>query len=416
MIVEILCAGALQLAGRADTLDLTMADAASRAVAASPVVAAAAGAVRAPLGLQAEWWGPFASNPVVEVGGTRRRAAPGTFNDRAWTVSQELEPLAWWERRRAAGSEVAASEARRRDAERIAALDARRAYIALAIAQRRVALADSAATFAERLASYARRQFEAGEANRLELNATVLEAARARSVAERADAARTVAAAEVARLLALPAGVVPRATDLPSLPDPEDAERAGLVEAALSNRPDMRAAETARQSAERRLRSAKLALLPNVTIAATGGQESGTDRLAGVQVGLQLPLFHRQQAAMGEFDAARIAAISAATAARRAIRAEVEAALALYRRGRSAELRFATNVLPSANDNVRLVERALVEGEVSLTEVLVLRGTAVAAQLEYLDVLQGAVGAWVELAAAVSADPSDLNRILKRGN
>lgn len=416
MIVEILCAGALQLAARADTIDLTMAEAASRAVAASPMVAAAAGAVRAPLGLQAEWWGPFAGNPVVELGRTSRRAAPGTFNDRAWAVSQELDLLAWWERRRAAGSEIAAAEARRRNAERIAALDARRAYITLAIAQRRVALADSAAVFAVRLAAYARRQFDAGETNRLELNATVLEAARARSAAERADAARTVAAAEVARLLALPAGVAPRAVDLPSLPDAERADGAGLVEAALSIRPEMRAAEASREGAERRLRSARLALMPNVTVGATGGQESGTDRLAGVQVGLQVPLFHRQQAATGEADAARIAAVSAATAARRAIRAEVEAALALYRRGRSAELRFVTDVLPSANDNVRLVERALVEGEVSLTEVLVLRGAAVAAQLEYLDVLQGAVEAWVELAAAAAVDPNDLDRILKRGN
>lgn len=416
MFVEILCAGALQLAVRGDTIDLTMAEVAARAVAASPAVATAAGAIRAPLGLKSEWWGPFAGNPTIEVGRTNRQSPLGKFDDRAWAVSQEVDPLAWRERRRAAESEITSIGARRRDVERMVALEAQRAYIALAIAQRRATLTDSAASFAERLAAYAKRQFDAGETNRLELNATTLEAARARSAAERADAARAAAGAEVARLLALPATITLRAVDLPLLPDPSTVADTTLIAAGLANRQDLRAAEAAREGAERRLSSTRLALLPTVTMAMTGGQESGTDRLTGFQVGLQVPLFHRQQAATGEAEALRVAATSEAIAARRAIQAEVQGAAALYRRGRSAEQRFTANVLPAANENVRLVERALAEGEVNLTEVLVLRGAAVGAQLEYLDVLRDAVEAWVGLAAAVAANPQDLDRLIRRGN
>jgi hypothetical protein len=58
----------------------------------------------------------------------------------------------------------------------------------------------------------------------------------------------------------------------------------------------------------------------------------------------------------------------------------------------------------------------LAEGEVSVTDVLVLRGTAVAAQLEYLDVLRDAASAWFELSAALAIEPSALSAILNPGN
>ena len=50
-----------------------------------------------------------------------------------------------------------------------------------------------------------------------------------------------------------------------------------------------------------------------------------------------------------------------------------------------------------------------------MTDVLVLRGTAVAAQLEYLDVLRDAAAAWFELSAALAAEPSALSAILNPG-
>ena len=97
------------------------------------------------------------------------------------------------------------------------------------------------------------------------------------------------------------------------------------------------------------------------------------------------------------------------------MRAEVLAAGARFLRSRAAERRFATEVLRAATENVTLTERALAEGEADLTQVLVLRGAAVAAQLEYLDVLQASAEAWFDLAAALAVEPDQLAALLMGG-
>ena len=156
--------------------------------------------------------------------------------------------------------------------------------------------------------------------------------------------------------------------------------------------------------------------MPSVVASTFGGREAGTDRLQGVQVGVAIPLFRREQANIGLAEAERAAATANLTAAERAVVADVLAAGARFRRAAASERRFATEVLRAATENVTLTERALAEGEVSVTDVLVLRGTAVAAQLEYLDVLRDAASAWFELSAALAIEPSALSAILNPGN
>ena len=400
-----------------DTVVLTLAEATTRAVAMSPSIAASAGAVRAPRGLRAEAWWPFPENPTLEYGRVRRRTGSGTFYDRELALTQEIEIAGQWAwRRSAATALVRSAEARVDDARRLVALEARRAYAALAVAERRAALTDSAAAFAERLAEFARQQFEAGEVNRLEWNAAVLEAARLRSGAERARAEAAAAAADLARLLALPVDSTPRTAALLAIPALRWDSDSVLLSVARARRPDLRASEALRRSADRNVTAAKLSFIPNLAISAFDGREEGTDRLLGFAVGVKIPLFHRQQAGIGAAQAERAAARAELAATERAVQADVLAAGARFLRARAAERRFATDVLRAATENVTLTERALAEGEVSLTDVLVLRATAVNAQLEYLDVLQNASDAWFELAAALAVEPADLAALLGTGD
>ena len=99
-------------------------------------------------------------------------------------------------------------------------------------------------------------------------------------------------------------------------------------------------------------------------------------------------------------------------ATQRGVQAEVRAAVENYRRSRESLQRFLGDVLTAAVDNVALTERAFAEGEVDIADVLLLRGIAAAAQLEYLDVLESAYGAWFELAAAVAAEPAELTALM----
>ncbi|MBA4073207.1 MAG: hypothetical protein C0497_15505, partial [Gemmatimonas sp.] len=332
-------------------------------------------------------------------------------------LSQELDLAGqWMVRRRFASALVEAAQARAQDARRLVALDARRAYLNLVIAQRRAVLTDSAAFFAEHFFDNARRLLDAGEINRLERNAAALEAARARSAAERAHGEAAAAAAELARLLGLPRDSVPVPLALPGIPVLTWQSDSMLVALARARRPDLRAGERSQRGAQRAVTAAKLARVPSVVASTFGGSEAGTDRLQGVQVGVAIPLFRRGQANIGLAEAERAAATADFIAAERAVVADVLAASARFRRAAASERRFATEVLRAATENVTLTERALTEGEVSITDVLVLRGTAVAAQLEYLDVLRDAAAAWFELSAALAAEPSALSAILNPGN
>lgn len=402
---------------RADTVALTLEQATSRALTVSPTVAAAIGAVRAPRGQRAEAWWPFPDNPTLEYGRVRRRTGSGTFYDRELALMQEIEIAGQWAwRGSAANSLVRSAEARVGDARRLVGLEARRAYAALVVAERRASLTDSAAAFAERLAEFARQQFDAGELNRLEWNAAVLEAARMRSAAERARAGASAAAADLARLLALPSDSMPRTVALPPVPTLRWDSDSVLLALARARRPDLRASEALRRSADRSVTAARLSLIPNLVVSAFEGREEASDRLFGLSLGLRIPLFHRGQAGVGAARADQAAARAELAATERAIQADVLAAGARFLRARMAERRFARDVLRAATENVTLTERALSEGEVSLTDVIVLRATAVNAQLEYLVVLQDATSAWFELAAALAVEPTDLATLLGPGD
>ncbi len=409
--------GTLLLIATQDTLVLTLDEAKARALAVSPSVAASLGAVRAPRGVRAEAWWPFPDNPTLEYGRVRRRSGVSRTYDRQWSVTQEIEIAGQWAwRGSAATALVRSAEARVDDARRLAALEARRAYATLAVAERRATLTDSAAAFAERFAGFARQQFEAGEVNRLEWNAAVLEGARARSAAERAQAGAAAAAADLARLLALPADSTPLTTALPAIPALRWDSDGVLLALARARRPDLRASEALRRSAERNVTAARLSFIPSLTVSAFDGREAGTDRLLGLALGVKIPLLHRQQASVGAALAARAAARAELAATERAVQAEVLAAGARFLRARAAERLFVTEVLRAATENVTLTERALTEGEVNLTNVLVLRATAINAQLEYLDVLRDASDAWFELAAALATEPADLAELLGTGD
>lgn len=415
MLATLLLAGALQAGPPADTLALTLDAAVRRAEGVSPRIAAAEGLLRAPLGARSEAAWPFPDNPMLEYSRVRRDGGAVT-HDRGWTVSQSLEIAGQWlYRRRAASDRVDAAGFGIDDARRTTAWEARRAYLALVIATRTAALSDSAAAFAERLGEYSRRQFEAGETNRLEWNSARLEAARARSAAERARGEEAGARAELARVLALGVDTLLVASELPSFPEVSRVVDRTWIALALARRPDLRAAEAELAGAERDLVAARLDRIPDLTLGYSNGREADTERLRGFSLGFSVPLFHRNQAGTGRAEAERAVGQAAVTATRLAVRADVLAAAERLRRAASAVRQFESAVLQAAQENVALIERALAEGEVNLTDVLVLRRTAIDTQLEYLTVLHEAIAAWFDLAAALAVDPDMLPTLITTG-
>lgn len=413
MLEALVLLGALQVGAPQHTIAISLDQAARRAVAVSPLVEAATGEVRRARGVRAEALWPFAQNPAIGVNRTRRLSSGVTTHDYEWTLSQEVEIAGQsFLRRSSASAFTRATLARAEDSRRLAALEARAAYVALAMGEERVKLADSAAAFAGRLADLARRQFDAGEMNRLELNAAMLEGARARSVADRVAAERDAAAAGLGRVLGIPGDSAVRTLGLPRIPDLAWSSDSSLLSLARARRPDLVATQESYRGARSAATLARRSLVPNLDVSFNTGQEAGTDRLSGFGVGLSVPLFYRRQSARGAAAADLATAHAELTATERAVLAELLATTARFTRAKSAESRFARDVISAAEENVTLTERALREGEVSLADVLLLRRTALDAQLEYLDVLTTTYLAWFDFAATLGAEPSDLPSLL----
>ena len=404
------------LAASQDTVAVPLEDAVTRVLAVSPTIAAATGAIAAPKGLRSEALWPFPSNPTFAYGRAKRQSPGSTTYDTEWVISQDIEIGGQWIfRHKAAGKLVQSAEQRLKNAERLVALDARLAYLTLALAERRTALTDSSATFAARLADLAARQLEAGEINRLEHNAALLEAARTQSTAERAHGEHSRAAANLARLLDWGNDSLPKTVPGLDILDIPMGNIEALFVLARDRRADLAAAGFDIEAADKAVTAASLEFIPNLTLLAFGGREADTDDLNGFGIGLTIPLFHRGQTTKGFAKANRAAARAEYAAVSRGIRAEVQATTRRFARARAAERRFATEVLRAATENVTLSETALEEGLASVTDVVVLRTAAVAAQLEYLDVLAEAAEAWFELAAALSVSPEDLAQIMNDG-
>lgn len=395
---------------RSDPMEITLEDAVARAVASSPRVAAAEGTVYAAEGRRAQATWPFPSNPTVEFERTRRRAPAGEVYDVGWRFSQTVQLSGSSLRERgAAGSRIRASRAYVDDATRVAALETRLSYTTLHLAERRAELTASSAALAEELAELARRQLDAGQINVLSFNTAALEAARARSLADRFDAEQRVAQAELARLLGEEGRRSVATTALPVLPVTGALPTAeGLVASAMGRRPDLQAATLEASAATDDLSASRRSRVPNLDLAVFEGQEGGTDDLLGLSLGLSIPLFQRSQAEVGAARTEETAARARSDAALRAIRSEVEGWAERYRGALRAERRFAEELLLASRENVELAGRAFEEGELSVADVVVFRSTALAAQLEYLDVLAEAYEAWFELSAAVDARPEEL--------
>ena len=408
LFVALATPGALLAQQAPEPLRITLDDAVARAVASSPGVSAAEGAILAADGRRAQTTWPLAGNPTIEFERTRRRALSGEVYDVGWRFTQALEISGSSRRaRRAADARIQASRAYVDDATRVTTLETQLSYAWLHLAEQRAELATSNAELAEELEDLARRQLDAGEINVLSFNTAALEAARARSLADRFDAERLSAHADLARLVGEDSGLRLTTAALPELPSVIPAAET-LLTAAILRRPDLQGATLEVDATTDQLSASRRGRVPNIELAVFDGQEEGTDDLLGVSLGVSIPLFQRNQADVGAARAEHAAAQAFSIATLRAIRSDVEGWSERYRGARRSARRFVDELLLASRENVSLAGLAFEEGELSVADVVVFRSTALAAQLEYLDVLADAYESWFELAAAVDVRPEEL--------
>lgn len=383
--------------------ELTLRAALAAAEAGNPELRAAAAAVEEARGrLVAARTYPH--NPTIEAEGADRRGPDGSTTDRGVALSQEVE-IAGQRGKRAAAAEagLAAAEARyeRRRREVLAAAERAFAETVRARELRAVARADVELT--ESLLSFEERRLEAGAGTRIEVNLARAAAGRAVRHFQEATAAWWEARSRLAEATGLDPSAPPAAAGgLPRSPVPLPS-LGELTERAFESRSDLLSLRHEREQAEGRHRLERSLAVPNLELGAFASREEGDD-VTGLSAGIAIPLFDRNRGGIAEAAAAVDRAAAETAGAELAAAREVAAAYGHYRAAAEALSALEGLVVETLEESLDLLRRAVDAGELSATDVLLLRRELVEGRREQIETAGELWLALTDLELAVETD------------
>ncbi len=332
------------------------------------------------------------NNPVVAATVTRRRIPQPGLSDARVTepslgLSQTFETGGQASHRRA--SATASREALVfgiPDARRRLRFEVSERFYRVLALQQRTSIEREGQVIAEEASALAGKRVTAGEDSRLDGNLARIEAERARNQAVASREALTRARAELAALLQLPLDVLPEASGDLSPP----AAPAGSQEylERVAQRPDLLALERRVEAARRRVDLERAARSPDVTLGITGGREGLYDQresFAMLSLSVPLPIFRRNDAAIGRALAELTQAEIEQRAALSGARAELAGLFERYATLEDRVGRLKSEVLPAIDENLRLSRRARQAGEIAVPQLLIVSRQAIEARRELLE-------------------------------
>ena len=370
---------------------LTLEQAVRIAEEANPAIRNARAAIHAAEGQLAESRAFLWNNPEASLEYSRTRvpsgAVPGErFN--AWTagISQAFElggqPAV---RRLAAEADIAATTASIAEARAALRAEVEQRFVEVLALQRRADIEGETAALVERAAAAMARRLEEGEVSRLDANLARVEAERVRNQIVQIDEQLTQARAELASLLQLPPGELPEARG--ELARDASYTLEDLLQAAPKRR-QLEALARREEAARRRLDLERASRYPDVTLGLFTGRDGPPDmreNIVGLSVSVPLPLFRRNEAGIGR----AMTELTQVQVERQAAERDTGAAVRVQWR-RIAQLqaradRLRESVLKMLEDNQRLSQRALTEGEIGVAELLLVNRQVAETRRELLE-------------------------------
>lgn len=370
---------------------LTLQEAWGLAEKANPAFRAVQAESAAAEGRLAESRAPLFNNPTASVESWRGKtpqAIPPGDRESDWRtgLSQTFEIAGQQGRRRdAAESDIAAVRANVEDARAQLRAEVEQRFIQVLALQLRSSVERETVSLIEHAAETVRKRRDAGQVSRLDSNLAGVEAERARNTLNQLGEQLTQARADFGALLQLPPGELPevagelRRGDRYSLEDLLDSasQRQRLV--ALARR---------EEAARSRLELERAARYPDVTLGIFTGREGPPDlrtNIVGLSVALPLPVFRRNEAGVGRAVTELSQAQIERQAAERDIAAGVRAQWQRVTQLQTRANRLREAVLPALEENRRLSQTALREGEIGIAEVLLVNRQVAEARREALD-------------------------------
>ena len=331
---------------------LTLAEALRLAEAASPAVRSREAQLTAAEGYRQEAASLLYNNPQLNGDTTRRQpdAPVGSWNEWSAGITQPFEIGGQQARRRElATAALEALRAEIEDARRQARADASQRFHSVLAAQRRVHLEKRSVELFDSSAQAVAKRRNAGEDTRLDANVALIEVERARNALAVSLEHLQDAKAELATALQLPPSAVPEV--IGDLAVPSGVTLPYSLEQLLASAqavPKQRALAAREDAARARVGVERASRYPDVTVGLNVGREGpgdGRERVTTLSLSVPLPLFKRNDAAIGQ-------ALSEAT------QAEIERASAT--RDNQAQVRRLWSRLDSQRERVARLQRAMV--------------------------------------------------------
>jgi cobalt-zinc-cadmium efflux system outer membrane protein len=331
---------------------LTLAEALRLAEIANPIVRAREAQLAAAEGSRREALSLLFNNPELNIERTRRSAATPDGSAKEWSlgIAQPIEIGGQQARRReAASASLEALRAEIEDARRQARAEASLRFHAVLAAQRRLRLEQRSVDLFDSTVQAVAKRRGAGEDTRLDANVALIEAERARNVLAASQEHLQDAKAELATALQLPPSSAPEVIGDLGMPT-EAPPPYGLDQllASVQALPKQRALAAREDAARARVGVERASRYPDVTVGLNVGREGpadGRERVTTLTLSVPLPLFKRNDAAIGQ-------AMSDAT------QAEIERAAAT--RDGQAQVRRLWSRLDSQRERVARLQRAMV--------------------------------------------------------
>jgi outer membrane protein, heavy metal efflux system len=383
------------IAANANSKSLTLSEVESLATAHYPAVREAEGQLQAARGT----WLQEGLRPNPTLGyASDDIGSNGTAGKQGGFISQELVTAGKLGLSRAAASGDVSAAQQRLDRARMQVITtARTYYYEVVAAQRAAELAEQLRKMRSQAVDASELRLKAGESSRPALLQTQVELDTTKLMVEQASDRRDAAWRRLVTLTGIDAAAPQPLEDTLKDPLPElnwDSTRERL----LAESPELAELRAGVERSRWLVERAKAGRVPNVTVESTVQYDNEVrDTIAGVRVGLPLPVFDRNQGNIVRTCGELAAAQAALEAKQSVLEQRLANALRDYHTARRRVAKFADSILPTSRQSLDLVTQAYQQGETDYLQLLTVQQTYTESNLTYLEDLQAAWKQWAEI-------------------
>ena len=299
-----------------------------------------------------------------------------------------------------------ASEEDLQDALRTLTNAVRKAYYALLLAQKNAEIAEDNTARYQQLWEVNRLRLKQGDISEADFLRIEVEKLKAESDWNNATASVKAAQTELAKLLAWPDNIMSfKAKDEwpDKMPLTEKANEQALLEKASQQRPDIAAAKTRVEQAQKQLTLAKRLAIPDVTVGVgySHDPQNLNSDFAQVQVSVPIPLFYQKQ---GEVSQAAVGFQNAQlnlAQTEQTLRADVVASLAKWQAAEKVVNRYEQDILTKIDQIRESAELSYLNGATGIIDLVEAERVHKSALLDYYTALNNRTLTYADLQMAV---------------